>query len=205
MNTKQASNVVPRLNLKKNTVPSNSAPNSARSNHSESSAKTANVVKDEKYLAWKRRKEYQPTRPASANRPKAPLKMTKSLTFSSRTSVTLKQEEIINHRERVAQLQTPEEELSVLDELVIDTSLNISDKICSSAIQVMLLATKKFSVEDEDILLNVETLSYILEDSHIQTEEKEKQLSALLKNLKKLEHALALTDRILGTTEKTEQ
>ena len=58
---------------------------------------------------------------------------------------------------------------------------------------------------DEDILLNVETLSYILEDSHIQTDEKEKQLSVLLKNMKKLEHALALTDRILSTTEKTKQ
>ena len=69
----------------------------------------------------------------------------------------------------------------------------------------MLLATKKFSVVDEDILLNVETLSYILEDSHIQTDEKEKQLSALLKNMKKLEHALALTDRILNNTETTKQ
>ena len=58
---------------------------------------------------------------------------------------------------------------------------------------------------DEDILLNVETLSYILEDSHIQTDEKEKQLSALLKNMKKLEHALALTDRILNNTETTKQ
>ena len=122
-------------------------------------------------------------------------------------SVTLKEEELINHRERVAlhQPQTPEKELTVLDELVIDTSLNISDNICTSAIKVMLQATKKFSVVDEDILLNVETLSYILEDSHIQTEEKEKQLSALLKNLKKLEHALALTDRILNNTEKTKQ
>ena len=121
--------------------------------------------------------------------------------------MTLKEEEMINHRERVTQHhpQTPEKELTVLDELVIDTSLNISDKICTSAIKVMLLATKKFSVVDEDILLNVETLSYILEDSHIQTEEKEKQLSALLKNLKKLEHALALTDRILNNTEKTKQ
>ena len=89
---------------------------------------------------------------------------------------------------------------------MIDTSLNISEKICTSAIQVMLLATKKLSVVDEDILLNVETLSYILEDSHIQTEEKEKQLSALLKNMKKLEHALALTDRmILNKTEKKKQ
>ena len=88
---------------------------------------------------------------------------------------------------------------------MIDTSLNISEKICTSAIQVMLLAAKKCSVIDEDILLNVETLSYILEDSHIQTEEKEKQLSALLKNMKKLEHALALTDRILSKTEKTQQ
>ena len=70
----------------------------------------------------------------------------------------------------------------------------------------MLLATKKLSVVDEDILLNVETLSYILEDSHIQTEEKEKQLSALLKNMKKLEHALALTARmILNKTEKKKQ
>ena len=103
------------------------------------------------------------------------------------------------------QPQTPEKELTVLDELVIDTSLNISDKICTSAINVMLLATKKFSVVDEDILLNVETLSYILEDSHIQTDEKEKQLSALLKNMKKLEHALALTDRILNNTETTKQ
>ena len=68
MNKKQTSNVVPRLNLKKNISSSKSAPNSARSNHSESSSKTPNVQKDEKYLAWKRRKEYQPTRPASANR-----------------------------------------------------------------------------------------------------------------------------------------
>jgi len=207
MNKKQTSNVVPKLNLEKNAFSSKSAPNSARSNHSETSTKNPVVLKDEKYLAWKRRKEYQPTRPASANRPKAPLKMTKSLTFSSRTSVALKEDEIINHRVLVAQPQpqTPEKELTVLDELVIDTSLNISDKICTSAINVMLLATKKFSVVDEDILLNVETLSYILEDSHIQTDEKEKQLSALLKNMKKLEHALALTDRILNNTETTKQ
>ena len=134
------------------------------------------------------------------------IKLQQCFIIETSASVTLK-EEIINHRERVVQPEprTEEEELSVLDELVIDTSLNISEKICTSAIQVMLLATKKSSVIDEDILLNVETLSYILEDSHIQTEEKEKQLSALLKNMKKLEHALALTDRILNTTEKTKQ
>ena len=122
--------------------------------------------------------------------------------------MTLKEEEMINQRDRASQpqLQTPEEELSVLDELVIDTSLNTSEKICTSAIQVMILAAKKFAVVDEEILLNMETLSYILEDSHIQTEEKEKQLSALLKNMKKLEHALALTDKmILNKTEKKKQ
>ena len=110
---------------------------------------------------------------------------------------------MINQRDRASQpeLQTPEEELSVLDELVIDTSLNTSEKICTSAIQVMILAAKKFSVVDEEILLNMETLSYILEDSHIQTEEKEKQLSALLKNMKKLEHALALTERMMNSSD----
>ena len=80
---------------------------------------------------------------------------------------------------------------------MIDTSLNISNKICTSAIDILLRATKKFSVSDQDVLMNVETLSYILEDCHIDTNEKQKQLSALLKNLKKLDHALVLTDRII--------
>ena len=52
--------------------------------------------------------------------------------------------------------------------------------------------------------MNVETLSYILEDSHVETDEKQKQLSALLKNLKKLEHALELTESMMNmNTEKT--
>ena len=52
--------------------------------------------------------------------------------------------------------------------------------------------------------MNVETLSYILEDCHVETDEKQKQLSTLLKNLKKLEHALELTESMMNTnTEKT--
>ena len=52
--------VVPKLNLQN--LGSNSAPNSARSNknvHGGSSAKLNE--NEEKYLAWKKRKEYQPT------------------------------------------------------------------------------------------------------------------------------------------------
>lgn len=80
----------------------------------------------------------------------------------------------------------------------------MSNKICSSAIDVLLQATKKFSVSDQDLLMNVETLSYILEDCHVETDEKQKQLSTLLKNLKKLEHALELTESMMNTnTEKT--
>ena len=119
-----------------------------------------------------------------------------SLYSSIETSVsnTLTEEENL---ERNSVREKAEEELTVLDELVIDTSLNISNKICTSAIDVLLRATKKFSVSDQDVLMNVETLSYILEDCHIDTNEKQKQLSALLKNLKKLDHALVLTDRII--------
>ena len=82
---------------------------------------------------------------------------------------------------------------------MIDTSLNISNKICRSAIDVLLQSTKKLSVSDQDVLLKVETLSYILDDCHIESNQREKQLSALLKNLKKLEHALELTERIMQT------
>jgi len=127
-----------------------------------------------------------------------PVKMTKSLTISSKMSNALREEERQPGRERA------EGELTLLDSLVIDTSLNVSNKICSSAIDVLLQATKKFSVSDQDLLMNVETLSYILEDSHVETDEKQKQLSALLKNLKKLEHALELTESMMNmNTEKT--
>ena len=56
------SSVVPKLNLRRATVNSNSAPNSARSNKSEPSVKKSQApTKDDKFLAWRRRKEYRPT------------------------------------------------------------------------------------------------------------------------------------------------
>lgn len=55
------SNVVPKLNLKKDTFASKSAPNSARSNQADPSNRDHQLEKDEKYLAWRRRKEYRPT------------------------------------------------------------------------------------------------------------------------------------------------
>ena len=103
------SNVVPKLNLKKDTFASKSAPNSARSNQADPSNRDHQLEKDEKYLAWRRRKEYRPTSGGRWDkediivwtfhqddgpnfRSKAPLKMTKSLTIGSKmreNSITL--------------------------------------------------------------------------------------------------------------------
>ena len=89
------------------------------------------------------------------------------------------------------------EHLSDLDQLVIDTSLNISNKLCLSAGNVINQTSRKFSVTDNKVLDDVETLSYVLEDVHVNDEDPSHQLSSLLRNMKKIEQALELTNSII--------
>ena len=90
---------------------------------------------------------------------------------------------------------TEHNELSDLDQLVIDTSLNISNKLCLSAGQVINQASSR--VHDNKLLDDVETLSYILDDTNLSNEDPSQQLAVLLKNLKKMEQAFELTKSIL--------
>ena len=88
--------------------------------------------------------------------------------------------------------------LTELDELVIDTTLNISNKLCLSAGQVLTKTTQQFSVNDGQLLEEAEILSYVLEDTHLTVDDTSHQLSSILRNLKKLEHSLELTHSMVA-------
>ena len=122
---------------------------------------------------------------------KTPLRMTRSLTVD--TGMCLPIEEEIDSSEEQSDSK---EELSDLDQLVIDTSLNISSKLCLSAAQMMEQTNKMVPVTDQKILQDVESLSFVLEDSHIVDDDPQHQLACLLRNLKKIEQAIKLTKNI---------
>ena len=124
------------------------------------------------------------------SRSKPSLRMTKSLTVDTGLSSMP-----INEDEELVCDTT--EHLSDLDQLVIDTSLNISNKLCLSAGNVINQTSRKFSVTDNKVLDDVETLSYVLEDVHVNDGDPSHQLSSLLRNMKKIEQALELTNSII--------
>lgn len=118
--------------------------------------------------------------------------MTKSLTVDTGLCVPIEEdEELICVSEH--------NRLSDLDELVIDTSLNISNKLCISAGHVINQASSK--LHDNKLLDDVETLSYILDDTNQTNEDPSHQLAVLLKNLKKIEQAFELTKSIMRQKE----
>ena len=87
--------------------------------------------------------------------------MTKSLTVDTGLCVPIDED-----KELIC--TTEYNELSDFDQLVIDTSLNISNKLCLSAGQVINQASSR--VHDNKLLDDVETLSYILDDTNLTNE-----------------------------------
>ena len=80
-------------------------------------------------------------------------------------------------------------------------SLNISNKLCISAGNVINQASSK--LHDNKLLDDVETLSYILDDTNQTNEDPSHQLAVLLKNLKKIEQAFELTKSIMRQKENS--
>ena len=122
--------------------------------------------------------------------------MTRSLTVDTGMCLPI-EEEIESYEEQ----SDPKEELSDLDHLVIDTSLNISTKLCLSAARVVEQTNRMSSVTDQKIIQDIESLSFVLEDTHIAEDDPQHQLACLLRNLKKIEEAVKLTKNILKINE----
>merc|ERR1711971_306195 len=101
------------------------------------------------------------------------------------------------------------DQLSALDSLVINTSHNVSSKLCLAAADLLRSVSGVPGVEEDvDTSINLETVTFLLEDtSIIQNSHKNKmsqELAATLKNLKKLEQAFDILNKVLGTQEDIE-
>ena len=130
-------------------------------------------------------------------RKKNTLRMTKSLTVDSAMCLPIDENEEYEFDAKKVN-DEGSQNLTELDELVIDTTLNISNKLCLSAGQVLTKTTQQFSVNDGQLLEEAEILSYVLEDTHLTVEDTSHQLSSILRNLKKLEHSLELTNSMVA-------
>ena len=92
---------------------------------------------------------------------------------------------------------------------VINTSHNVSSKLCLAAADLLRSVSGVPGVEEDvDTSINLETVTFLLEDSSIiQNSHKNKmsqELAATLKNLKKLEQAFDVLNKVLGTQEDIE-
>ena len=130
-------------------------------------------------------------------RKKNTLRMTKSLTVDSAMCLPIDENEEYEFDAKKVN-DEGSQNLTELDELVIDTTLNISNKLCLSAGRVLTKTTQQFSVNDGQLLEEAEILSYVLEDTHLTVDDTSHQLSSILRNLKKLEHSLELTHSMVA-------
>jgi len=95
------------------------------------------------------------------------------------------------------------DQVSALDSLVINTTHNVSQKLCHSAAELLRSMSRVPGVqEDVDTSLTLETVTYLLEDSAMLQQghrgnKMSQELAGTLKNLKKLEQALDILNKVL--------
>ena len=93
-----------------------------------------------------------------------------SATYSTKDEDYLDEDELIlptyPESERHSRASSPASRLSALDTLVISTLQNVSSKLCHAAAKIVRQADTLADTEvDEDDVLTVETVAYLLEDT----------------------------------------
>jgi len=99
-------------------------------------------------------------------------------------------------------------QLEALDNLVISTIFNVSSKLCASSSSVLRKTVALLPEQDEEQAGTVETILYLLEDVDMPTTPAKKtsrELSGTLRNLKKVEQALELLNKVVDLDEGGEE
>jgi len=87
---------------------------------------------------------------------------------------------------------------------VISTIFNVSSKLCASSSSVLRKTVALLPEQDEEQAGTVETILYLLEDVDMPTTPAKKtsrELSGTLRNLKKVEQALELLNKVVDLDE----
>jgi len=99
-------------------------------------------------------------------------------------------------------------QLEALDNLVISTIYNVSSKLCASSSSVLRKTVALLPEQDEEQAGTVETILYLLEDVDMPSTPAKKtsrELSGTLRNLKKVEQALELLNKVVDLEEGREE
>jgi len=99
-------------------------------------------------------------------------------------------------------------QLEALDNLVISTIYNVSSKLCASSSSVLRKTVALLPEQDEEQAGTVETILYLLEDVDMPSTPAKKtsrELSGTLRNLKKVEQALELLNKVVDLEEGGEE
>lgn len=95
-------------------------------------------------------------------------------------------------------------QLEALDNLVISTIYNVSSKLCASSSSVLRKTVAVLPEQEEEQASTVETVLYLLDDVDLPSTPAKKtsrELSGTLRNLKKVEQALELLNKVLELEE----
>lgn len=98
--------------------------------------------------------------------------------------------------------------LEALDNLVISTIYNVSSKLCSASSLALRKASSVFPDQGEEQASTVETVLYLLDDVDMPSTPAKKtsrELSGTLRNLKKVEQALDMLNKVLELEDEDTQ
>jgi len=96
-------------------------------------------------------------------------------------------------------------QLEALDNLVISTIYNVSSKLCVASSNVLRKAITVLPEQEEEQASTVETVLYLLDDVDLPTTPAKKtsrELSGTLRNLKKVEQAIEMLNKVLEIEEE---
>lgn len=106
---------------------------------------------------------------------------------------------------QVSPTKSRTKQLEALDNLVISTIYNVSSKLCAASSSVLRRTVAVLPEQEEEQATTVETVLYLLEDVDIPSAPAKKtsrELSGTLRNLKKVEQALELLNKVLELEEE---
>jgi len=96
--------------------------------------------------------------------------------------------------------------LEALDNLVISTIYSVSSKLCANTSNIIRRANQTFPPADEDQATTLETVLYLLEDVDLPSSPAKKtsrELSGTLRNLKKVEQAMEMLNKLMENEDQS--
>merc|ERR1711915_421179 len=116
------------------------------------------------FEAWKKRKDAKQTRHNQSDLQRTSNMMNRSMRMKEYTG-EIKRTNSFHHDPNG--VLDSDRQLSSLDNLVVSTSANVSRRLCETASMILTKMNQMVPEGEEDMLVDIETLGYLLDDTEI--------------------------------------